>query len=49
MSEVTDDSAFLAVAVPSAYLGFVAQDWRLAQLVEQLVHGPNSRRSDPGR
>ena len=49
MSEATDDSAFLAVAFPSAYQGFVAQDWRLAQLVEQLVYGLNSQRSDRGR
>jgi hypothetical protein len=30
--EVTDDSGFLAVIVPTAYESFVNNDWQLAQL-----------------
>jgi hypothetical protein len=41
---VTDDSGFLAIVVPSAYEGFVSRNWKLDQLFQHF-HSQMRRRA----
>lgn len=44
MLEVTDDSGFLALIDPAAYVGFVADEWELDQLVRHFREEMGQRR-----